>query len=106
MISRPRTAISAEKTKLFDGNMQKIRYADLIRAVLNEYSDDEMLQLFGTSKEALGTHSIRKYIIDHLTSIMDGPNVCAVYIRAGWSLGNTQDRYISGGMGADNFIGR
>jgi hypothetical protein len=95
-----------QRSKLFYGLSQKNRYADMLHAILDEYSDEEMLQVFGTTKSALGTHSIRKYIIDSLTSMMDGPNVLAVYIRAGWTLGNTQDRYIQGGMGADNFVGR
>ena len=38
--------------------------------------------------------------------MIDGPNPCAVYIRAGWSLGNTQDRYIIGGQGEDELCGR
>lgn len=107
MISKPRSADpSGQKTKLFEGNLQKIRFGDFIREVLQGYSDEEVLQLFGSTADQLATHSIRKFILDYLISILDGPNVCAVYIRAGWSLGNTQDRYIVGGLGEDNLIGR
>jgi hypothetical protein len=41
-----------------------------------------------------------------LLGIIDGPNPCAVYIRAGWSLGNTQDRYVMGRAGEDELCGR
>jgi hypothetical protein len=30
----------------------------------------------------------------------------AVYLRAGWSLGNVQDRYIFSGAGSDQVVGR
>ena len=30
----------------------------------------------------------------------------AVYLRAGWSIGNTQDRYIFSGAGSDQIVGR
>ena len=107
MISKSRTPDPvAIKTKLFEGHAQNVRFADFIKVCLDEFSEEEVLQIFGTSVENLATHSIRKYILDYLTSVLDGPNVCAVYIRAGWSLGNTQDRYIMGGLGEDNFIGR
>jgi hypothetical protein len=107
MISKARTRDpQTQKTKLFEGHSQRVRFADLINEVLSRYSDEQILQIFGTSKEQLATHSIRKYILDLLCSTLDGPNVCAVYIRAGWSLGNTQDRYILGGLGEDNLIGR
>lgn len=107
MISKSRSqGVSGTKTKLFEGNAQSTRFADFIKVALNEFSDEEILQIFGTTTDNLATHSIRKFILDHLTSVLDGPNTCAVYIRAGWSLGNTQDRYILGGLGEDNLIGR
>jgi hypothetical protein len=61
---------------------------------------------FGANIDDLGTHSHRKGSVSFLLSIIDGPNPCAVYIRANWSLGNTQDRYIMGGAGEDELIGR
>ncbi len=106
IVSKPRREGDSSKTKLFEGLSQKNRFAEMIKEVLDDYSDEELLQIFGTNKENIATHSIRKFIINYLTSTLDGPNVCAVYIRAGWSLGNTQDRYILGGLGEDNLIGR
>eukprot|EP00960_Hanusia_phi_P000133 3684-Hanusia_phi.AAC.5 len=35
-----------------------------------------------------------------------GPSATSVYLRASWSLGTTQDRYITGGEGNDNFSRR
>lgn len=85
--------------------------AALIKSPQMEHELDFLVSSTGgsrgqASKDQIATHSIRKFIIDFLLSILDGPNVCAVYIRAGWSLGNTQDRYIVGGAGEDNLIGR
>lgn len=37
---------------------------------------------------------------------MDGPNAVQVYLRAGWSLGNVQDRYLFSGTGTDQLCGR
>lgn len=42
----------------------------------------------------------------HILSILEGPNVASVYLRAGWSLGQVQDRYIFYGAGADQYCGR
>jgi hypothetical protein len=107
LMSKPRARDPRiQKTKLFEGHSQKTRFCDLIKEILDEFTDDEILQRFGVKKDDLASHSIRKYILNHLLSLLDGPNVCAVYIRAGWSLGNTQDRYILGGLGEDNLIGR
>ena len=30
----------------------------------------------------------------------------AVYLRAGWSIGNTQDRYVFSGAGSEQIVGR
>ncbi|EKX41441.1 hypothetical protein GUITHDRAFT_153806, partial [Guillardia theta CCMP2712] len=53
-----------------------------------------------------GTHSLRKGGITHLLGMMDGPGAPTVYIRANWKIGETQDRYILGETGGDQFAGR
>jgi len=35
-----------------------------------------------------------------------GPTAIAIYLRAGWSLGNVQQRYILAGDGGDQVCGR
>ena len=92
--------------KLFDGRDQKHRYAALLAKILKIFPDAEITLVFGATVEQLGTHSNRKGGLTFLLQIVDGPNPCAVYIRAQWSLGNTQDRYIMGGAGEDELCGR
>ena len=77
-----------------------------MKRVLETFPDAEIELYFGCPRGDLGTHSHRKGGITFLLGIIDGPNPCAVYIRAGWSLGNTQDRYIMGCAGEDELCGR
>ena len=67
---------------------------------------DEELAVLGIVPEDIGTHSWRKGGATFLLGILDGPNPIAVYIRMGWSIGNTQDRYIAGGGGSDPYCAR
>ena len=95
--------------KFFEGDDQKQKYRVLLNKIydlLDEDPDIDVEILFGNDVEDLGTHSHRKGSVTMLLCIIDGPNPCAVYIRAGWSLGNTQDRYIMGGGGEDELCGR
>jgi len=56
---------------------------------------------FGGQRNDIGTYSNRK------GSATFALSVCmAVYLRAGWSIGNTQDRYIYSGAGSDQIVGR
>ena len=54
----------------------------------------------------LGTHSIRKGVSTFLSGIPGGPTAISIYLRAGWSLGNVQNRYILDGGGGDQLCGR
>jgi hypothetical protein len=49
----------------------------------------------------IGTHSFRKGIASFLASIPGGPSAIAIYLRAGWSLGAVQMRYILNCEGGD-----
>jgi hypothetical protein len=104
-IAKDRNFVTNAKSKFFEGADQKHRYANMFRKVL-ESNDDDFDAIYGCNKNDLGTHSHRKGAATFLLGIVDGPNACAVYIRAGWSLGNTQDRYILGGAGEDQLCGR
>lgn len=61
---------------------------------------------FGIQLLDIGTHSFRKGVASFVTSIPGGPSVIAVYLRAGWSLGPVQSRYILEGDGGDQLCGR
>jgi hypothetical protein len=57
-------------------------------------------------KEQLGTHSVLKGSVTYCTGMICGPSVVQIFLRAGWSLGSIQDRYISAGEGGDQLTGR
>jgi hypothetical protein len=52
------------------------------------------------------THSFRKGIATYCSGFIGGPSVIAIILRAGWSLGQVQDRYITYSDGGDQFCGR
>eukprot|EP01032_Pedospumella_encystans_P016315 gene16315-18618_t len=54
----------------------------------------------------IGTHSFRKGVATFLSSMCGGPGPISIYLRAGWSLGPVQSRYILDGGGGDQLCGR
>ena len=61
---------------------------------------------FGVEKTEVGTHSFRKGVATFLSGMVSGPSPIAIYLRAGWSLGPVQGRYIMEGQGGDQLCGR
>lgn len=49
---------------------------------------------------------IRKGVVTYSLSFPGGPNAVAAYLRARWSLGAVQQRYVFEGEGSDQFLGR
>ena len=54
----------------------------------------------------VGTHSFRKGVATFCSGFIGGPSVIAIFLRAGWSLGQVQDRYIQFCEGGDQLAGR
>ena len=54
----------------------------------------------------IGTHSFRKGIASFLSGTPGGATAISIYLRAGWSLGPVQSRYILEGEGGDQVCGR
>lgn len=54
----------------------------------------------------IGSHSFRKGIATSLANTPGGPTAINIWLRAGWSLGAVQSRYIFEGPGGDQFVGR
>ena len=99
----------ASGEKFLDGKYQRGRYRKLLSQIYEIIGDDAEIEFelhFGANVNELGTHSHRKGSVSFLLAIIDGLNPVAVYIRANWSLGNTQDRYVMGGPGEDELCGR
>ena len=60
----------------------------------------------GPSATEVGTHSFRKGVASSVSGYPGGPQSVSVWLRAGWSLGSVQGRYIFEGSGGDQFVGR
>jgi hypothetical protein len=60
----------------------------------------------GLVLEEIGTHSFRKGVATSLSSSPGGPNAITIWLRAGWSIGAVQSRYLFQGPGGDQFAGR
>jgi hypothetical protein len=54
----------------------------------------------------IGTHSFRKGAATYCLGFPQCPDWISVFLRAGWSLGKVQDKYIHGGDGGDQYAGR
>lgn len=57
-------------------------------------------------EEDFGTHSFRKGVATFCAGFLGGPSIIAIFLRAGWSLGEVQDRYIGFTEGGDQLCGR
>ena len=69
-------------------------------------SKREQLAAMGLSVADVGTHSFRKGVSTALSNSPGGPQAVSVWLRAGWSLGSVQKRYIFAGAGGDQHVGR
>lgn len=49
---------------------------------------------------------MRKGAASYCAGMINGPSTVQVFLRAGWSLGNVQDRYLFAGAGGDQLTGR
>ncbi|RHX98200.1 hypothetical protein DYB36_006147 [Aphanomyces astaci] len=61
---------------------------------------------FGVLVKDIGTHSFRKRVASELSNTPGGPEAVNVWLRAGWTLGSVQGRYIFAGSGGDQLVGR
>jgi hypothetical protein len=89
--------------QIFKGKDEKNRFTKILGKVVNlipAYID------LGASRKDIGTHSTRKGSADYCLGLNDGPTAVNVYLRAGWTLGDVIDRYIMGGGGGDELVGR
>jgi len=92
--------------QIFAGHSQETRFSKQLHRVLERLTEFEVNQL-GAKPDQIGTHSTRKGGPTYCSSMVCGPNPFQVCLRAGWSLGSIQDRYIfTGDGGGDQFTGR
>lgn len=91
------------KRTVFGSETQRT-FGDWLLKILKSHK--EALLALGAAALEIGTHSFRKGIAGFLAGIVDGPSAIAIYLRAGWSLGRVQGRYILECSGSDQLCGR
>ena len=91
--------------RVFDGPNSTARFSDSLQRCIARLPD-ENVALLGAEKKQLGTHSVRKGAASYCSGMINGPSTVQVFLRAGWSLGNVQDRYLFAGAGGDQLTGR
>lgn len=98
---------SESSLNLFSGASQRDRYRkDLLKLLkLNEVVME--LKSRGISEKDLGTHSVRKGASSYVASgTTAGPSGIAIALRAGWTLGGVEDRYLKYQPAGDMHVGR
>ncbi len=101
VFSKP-PSIEGSSTHLFGSN-SKERYAKWLQSTCASSSD---LTAMGLCLSDIGTHSCRKGVATSISNCPGGPQAHSIWLRAGWSLGSVQGRYIFSGSGGDQFVGR
>lgn len=91
--------------RVFDGPDSASRFSDVLGRVITAVPTSDV-HVLGGDKKQLGTHSVRKGAASYCAGMMSGPSTVQVFLRAGWSLGNVQDRYLFAGAGGDQLTGR
>jgi len=103
--SQPIDSPSLPSFRIFDGAHSEQRFGEAMHAAMGLLSAADLTRLGGETNQ-LGTHSVRKGAASYCTGMINGPSSVQVFLRAGWSLGNVQDRYLFAGAGGDQLTGR
>jgi hypothetical protein len=94
-----------EEGRLFPGKSQYDRFRKLLGRIVQEHADE--IRRLGIDPANIGVHSIRKgaatYCCNGTTA---GVQFTAVCVRAGWTMGNVQDRYLQHQAAGDQVCGR
>ena len=91
------------KMTIFAGDAES-RFSKWLANICSK--NKELLLTQGIDISSIGTHSFRKGIASFLSGTPGGPTAISIYLRAGWSLGPVQSRYILEGEGGDQVCGR
>jgi hypothetical protein len=91
--------------RVFDGPSSNARFSETLQRIIAAVSPSDV-HLLGGEKKRLGTHSVRKGGVTYCLGKINGPSVVHIFLRAGWSLGNVQDRYVFASAGGDQLTGR
>ncbi|KAH9114255.1 hypothetical protein AeMF1_011636, partial [Aphanomyces euteiches] len=98
-----RSLCEGASTLLFGSNANET-FATWLRLACSLFRDD--MAAVGLNSADIGTHSFRKGVSTAISNTLGGPQPHSVWLRAGWSLGSVQGRYIFAGAGGDQHVGR
>jgi hypothetical protein len=82
------------------------RFSNWLKTICSVTENLNMLTQLGVDVLEVGTHSFRKGVAEFLSGMVGGASPISIYLRAGWSLGPVQSRYILEGQGGDQLCGR
>jgi hypothetical protein len=91
-------------SRLVFGLKSQNRFSRWLSSICSVY--EQTIISMGLAICDIGTHSFRKGIATLLSNCPGGPQAVSKWLRAGWSLGAVQGRYIFQGSGGDQFVGR
>jgi len=89
-----------DKEKVFLSNSSYDTFSKWLALALKSMSN------LGFAPTDFGTHSFRKGIASFVAGFIGGPGIISIFLRAGWSCGPVQDRYLTYADGGDQLCGR
>lgn len=99
------SAEAVNRDAVFAGRDIESKYSKWLLRTLSKMEPHVKCEL-GISDDELGTHSARKGVATYVSSSPSGPSTINIFLRAGWSIGPVQQRYIFAGAGGDQYVGR
>ena len=93
---------------VFENNVNNTedRFSGWLRTICSVRQNLDMQKELGVDVLEVGTHSFRKGVAEFLSGMVGGASPISIYLRAGWSLGPVQSRYILEAQGGDQLCGR
>jgi integrase len=96
-----------DQKDLFPGVAQYERFRKILHLTEAINSIEMEFKRSGIKIKDFGTHSMRKGAATYCSSGSTAcPSSVAIYLRAGWTLGGVQDRYMKYEAAGDMFVGR
>ena len=103
--SQPADSAAPPSFCIFDGGRSETRFSEALGRAIDGLSESDLTRLGGEKKQ-IGTHSVRKGAASYCAGMVNGPSPVQIYLRAGWTLGGVQNRYLFAGAGGDQLTGR
>jgi len=99
---------SGANPTVFENNFSNTedRFSSWLKTICSVSENLSKLVELGVDVLEVGTHSFRKGVAEFLSGMVGGASPISIYLRAGWSLGPVQSRYILEAHGGDQLCGR